>query len=111
MFLKSTAANMFWCALEMQISYSHIPLFSRFGAVNYFLPLAKETYALFIRNPRDQEELSWTTFLSPFTWELWMFLGGHILVLGAAVRLTVAYYQGRQNVVKTSKNATFFLGI
>ena len=44
--------------------------------VLYFLvPMAKETYTIFIRNP-GQQGLQWDIFRKPFSDKLWFFLFG-----------------------------------
>ena len=64
----------------------------RSTVLNYLIPMGKETYTVFIRNP-DQQAVSWTLFVDPFKRELWIFLICAAFVLALAIKLVETGYE------------------
>ena len=54
--------------------------------VNFVLPVGFETYAIFISKSGASEEMSWTTFLLPFSDMLWLALFVNALFIACFMR-------------------------
>ena len=57
----------------------------RFDVVNFSPPLGLETYAIFISRSGASEELSWASFLLPFSRTLWLVLAANVLLVVSLV--------------------------
>ena len=58
----------------------------RFPALDYLWPIGTETYGLFVKRITE-EEIAWTVFLQPFSYDLWTGLLIHSLLAVAALQV------------------------
>ncbi|XP_059096595.1 glutamate receptor ionotropic, kainate glr-3-like [Tigriopus californicus] len=64
---------------------------TRFEAVDYLLPIGRETYAIFIKTSA-QEDFDWKVFILPFSTGLWQFLLFNALIMVLAVKALERYH-------------------
>ena len=78
---------------EMDVIVASLTLTNqREMVLDFVAPLGKETYSFYVRTP-EGDEFTWSTFLKPFSSNLWLFLVVFAMVYAIFLQIILTVYE------------------